>query len=61
MSRKLGWMADGPRREDTPTWVKAFGVVALIVVLLFVVLLLVKGPGGHGPGRHTGALPALGA
>jgi hypothetical protein len=37
----------------TPRWVKAFGIVALVVVLLIAVLLITRGPGGHGPGRHT--------
>ena len=35
----------------TPRWVKASGVIALVLVLLFVVLLLTGGE--HGPGRHT--------
>ena len=36
----------------TPRWVKAFGVIALVVVVLFVIVLLVRG-GEHGPGRHS--------
>jgi hypothetical protein len=32
----------------TPTWVKVFGVIAVIVLVAFVVLHLV----GGGPGRH---------
>jgi hypothetical protein len=36
-----------------PRWVKVFGIIALVVVLLVVVLLLTRGPGGHGPSRHT--------
>jgi hypothetical protein len=50
-------MADQPRdgpsaAGGTPRWVKAFGLVALIVVLLFFVVMLVD-RGGHGPGRHA--------
>jgi hypothetical protein len=58
-------MADPPRHPDTaedgsdlestagtPRWVKAFGVIALIIVLLFVIVTL-TGRGKHGPGRHT--------
>jgi hypothetical protein len=37
----------------TPRWVKVFGIIALVVVLLVVLLLLTRGPGGHGPNRHT--------
>jgi ABC-type transporter Mla subunit MlaD len=33
----------------TPTWVKVFAIVALVVVVLFVLVLLT---GGHGPRRH---------
>lgn len=47
----------GPDQGPTassPHWVKAFGIVALVVVLL-VVVMLVAGRGGHGPGRHSGA------
>jgi hypothetical protein len=47
-----------PDRESTtsaPRWVKVFGIIALVVVLLVVILLLTRGPGGHGPNRHTGA------
>jgi hypothetical protein len=36
----------------TPTWVKVFGIIALVVLLLVVVALIV-GRGGHGPGRHS--------
>ena len=38
--------------ERTPRWVKALGVVAL-VLLLVVVIALATGGGGHGPGRHA--------
>jgi hypothetical protein len=48
----------GPDREATtgaPRWVKVFGAIAVVVVVLVVVVLLIGGgPGGHGPGRHTG-------
>ena len=37
----------------TPRWVKAFGVIAVVVVLLIAILLLTGG--NHGPGRHTGS------
>ncbi|HZA80385.1 MAG TPA: hypothetical protein VFC13_02805 [Actinomycetes bacterium] len=48
----------GPGGESltgTPRWVKAFGIIALVVVLLVVILLLTRGSGGHGPSRHTSA------
>jgi hypothetical protein len=32
----------------TPRWVKALGIIAIVLVLLVVTLLLT----GHGPGRH---------
>jgi hypothetical protein len=35
-----------------PRWVKAFGLIALVVVVL-VLVLLVAGGGNHGPGRHS--------
>jgi hypothetical protein len=47
-------MADLPPYPGTPRWVKVFGIIALVVVLLFVILMFTRGPGGHGPGRHTG-------
>ena len=43
--------AVGPDRESPPampTWVRVFGVVALILVLLFIVLHLT----GHAPRGH---------
>lgn len=46
-------MADLPRYPGTPRWVKVFATIVFIVVLLFVILLFTKGPGGHGPSRHT--------
>ncbi len=39
----------------TPRWVKVFGIIAVVVILLVVILLLTRGPGGHGPSRHTSA------
>ena len=42
-----------PPYPGAPRWVKVFGIIALVVVLLFVILLLTRGPGGHGPNRHT--------
>ena len=44
--------AEGRPTAGTPSWVKVFGVIALVVVVLFVVVLLVRG-GEHGPGRHA--------
>ena len=54
-------MADPPRSPDiephtTPRWVKMFGIIAAVVILLFVIVLVTRGPGGHGPSRHTGGL-----
>jgi hypothetical protein len=48
-------MADLPPYPGTPRWVKVFAIIALVVVLLFVFLMFTRGPGGHGPGRHTGS------
>lgn len=54
-------MADPSRYPDSddhgpdpgaPRWVKAFGIVALVLVLLFVVVMFFGG--SHGPGRHSG-------
>ena len=42
-------MANRPPYPGTPRWVKAFGIIAIVVVLLFVIMLLT----GHGPGRHA--------
>ncbi len=36
-----------------PRWVKAFGIIALVLVLLVIALLVTGGLGGHGPGRHV--------
>jgi hypothetical protein len=38
----------GLTEESTPSWVKAFGIVGLVLVLLILIALL----SGHGPGRH---------
>ena len=54
----------GPDRGSTtgtPRWVKVFGAIAVAVVLLFVILLLARGPGGHGPSRHTGSADVVAA
>jgi hypothetical protein len=48
--------SDRGSTAGTPRWVKVFGIVALVVVLLLVIVLLTRGPGGHGPSRHTGGL-----
>ena len=46
-------MADNDTHSaGTPTWVKVFGIIALVLVVLVVVMVLI-GRGGHGPGRHT--------
>jgi hypothetical protein len=44
-------MVPDPELTGTPRWVKAFGIIAIVVALLFVILL-VAGGGRHGPGRH---------
>jgi hypothetical protein len=38
-----------PEPPGTPGWVKAFGLVALVLVLLIAALVLL---GGHGPVQH---------
>lgn len=58
-------MTDPPRSADAdyhvtaypgaPRWVKAFGVIAILVVLLVILRLTVFGGHGHGPGRHLRA------
>jgi hypothetical protein len=45
--------ADHGSSTGTPRWVKVFGTIVAVVVLLFVIVLLTRGPGGHGPGRHS--------
>jgi len=42
-------MADPPRYPDTPRWVKASGIITLLLILLFVILHLT----GHGFGSHS--------
>lgn len=44
-------MAEPRPYPGAPRWVKAFGVIVLVVVLLFVILIFTRGP--HGPQRHT--------
>jgi hypothetical protein len=44
-----GARSDRGSPPSTPLWVKAFGIVALILVLLFVLLHL----SGHAPRGHT--------
>jgi hypothetical protein len=44
-----------PRDEPTtgaPRWVKASGVIAIVLIVLVVVLVLAGG-GNHGPSRHA--------
>lgn len=46
---------DGTNRGSpysTPSWVKAFGIIALVLVLLIGVVLITGFGGEHGPGRH---------
>jgi len=43
---------DADRDSSTPLWVKAFGVIALVVFLLVIVVLMTGG-GLHGPARHA--------
>jgi hypothetical protein len=45
------------KAEGTPRWVKAFGIIALVLVVL-VVVVLVTGT-DHGPGRHSSPTSAL--
>jgi hypothetical protein len=50
-------VTDPSRYDDTggaPRWVKAVGIIALVVALLVVVMVLIGGTGGHGPQRHGG-------
>jgi hypothetical protein len=49
-------MANRPPYPGTPRWVKAFGIVAIVLVLLVAIMLL----SGHGPGRHTSSRDAGG-
>jgi hypothetical protein len=45
----------------TPRWVKVFVIIALVLLLVLVIGLITgrAGPGGHGPGRHTGSADAV--
>jgi len=46
-------MADCARSLGTPRWVKAMGLIALLLILLFVILhLMGRGMGGHGRPSH---------
>ncbi len=56
-------MAQTPREpghgstRGTPRWVKAFGIIALVLVVLFVISLLAgvrHGPGLHAPSGDAG-------
>jgi hypothetical protein len=42
---------DGESTTGTPRWVKAFGLIAVMLVVLLLVIALLRG--GHGPGRHA--------
>jgi hypothetical protein len=42
-------MANRPPYPGTPRWVKAFGIVTIVLVVLVAIMIL----SGHGPGRHT--------
>jgi hypothetical protein len=44
-----------------PRWALVALILLAVLGLLFVVMLLLGGPGGHGPGRHTGLAAAAGA
>jgi hypothetical protein len=54
---RTGEVAGSGPGEGAPRWVKAAGIVALVVVLLAVVMLAVKGH--HGPSRHFGGQAPL--
>lgn len=41
-----------PAAAGTPRWVKAFGIVALVLIVVFFVVMLID-RGGHGPSRHA--------
>ena len=44
--------AGGGQAPRTPGWVKAFGIIAIVLILL-VAFILITGLGGpHGPQRH---------
>lgn len=44
----------------TPRWVKALGIIGIVLALLFFIMMLVGG--NHGPNRHmpSGSAPASG-
>ncbi len=54
-------MSDRPTDQDpgpyhgTPGWVKAFGIIAIVVVLLIGFILITGLGGPHGPQRHGSA------
>ncbi len=41
-------MGNRPSYPGTPRWVKATGIVVILLVVLVAIMLLT----GHGPGRH---------
>ena len=46
-------MPDATPYPGTPRWVKASGIIAMVVILLVIILRFTgHGPGLHGPGRH---------
>src|SRR5258708_5328939 len=48
----IGANPDGGTTSNTPSWVKVFGIVTLVLILLFGVLHLTGNSlGGHCPGR----------
>jgi hypothetical protein len=53
-------MAEPPLYPGTPRWVKALGIVVIVLVLLFGGLKLFGVGGEHGPGRHTSSGDARG-
>lgn len=44
---------DRRSNPSTPRWVKAFGIVVLILILLFATLQFTGIGGSHGPGNHA--------
>ena len=44
-------MADPPPYPGAPRWVKALGIVVIVVVLLVAAGMFIGGE--HGPGRHS--------
>jgi hypothetical protein len=46
-----GSTTGAPAYPGTPRWVKAFGIVVLVLVLLVVAVMVAAG-GEHGPSRH---------